>query len=71
MKTITSILNALILLSAFSFAQPSTLGSKLMANASTINDSYNLTIKRLPAGIYYMQVFSENKKAITLKFIKQ
>jgi uncharacterized delta-60 repeat protein len=44
---------------------------KLEAQASATNQTYNFNIKQLPAGIYYLQITSQNKKPITLKFIRQ
>jgi uncharacterized delta-60 repeat protein len=44
---------------------------KLEVQATATNRIYNVDIKQLPAGIYYLQVTSQNKKSITLKFIRQ
>jgi uncharacterized delta-60 repeat protein len=44
---------------------------KLVTQTTSANQTYNFNTKQLPAGVYYLQVTSENKKAVTLKFVKQ
>ncbi len=44
---------------------------KLVIQATSANQSCDLNIKVLPAGIYYLQITYTDKKARTFKFVKQ